>query len=383
MIQAFLPSLIASGGAIVNNVSIAALAPIPVTPAYSLSKAAAFSLTQSLRMLLAGQGVRVHAVLTGPVDTDMVRDLDIPKASPQSVAQGIFDGVGGPRRTSSPIPCPPPSPTAGRWGRPRRLSARTPLSCSLSPSRPNPSPAKRGTKVRQTSGQPVAGIATAARPSAAAGSTARLTGALAVTLGVAAACWVIAIQRMSGMDMGASARLGPFGSFTVLWLVMMAAMMLPGAAPAAVRRARASGRLLAAPLFAGSYLGVWALAGVVVYALYRPHGTVAAGAAAIVAGIYEFTPLKQRFRRRCRDSARSGFQFGLCCTGSCIGLMAMMVALGVMSITWMAVIAVLVLAQKLLPVKAAVDTPLALMIVGLGIWIVLAPSSVPGLSPPM
>ena len=94
VIQAFLPALIASGGAIVNNVSIAALAPIPVTPAYSLSKAAAFSLTQSLRMLLAGQGVRVHAVLTGPVDTDMVRDLDIPKASPQSVAQGIFDGVG-------------------------------------------------------------------------------------------------------------------------------------------------------------------------------------------------------------------------------------------------------------------------------------------------
>ena len=94
VIQAFLPSLLASGGAIVNNVSIAALAPIPVTPAYSLSKAAAFSLTQSLRMLLAGQGVRVHAILTGPVDTDMVRDLDIPKASPESVAKGIFDAVG-------------------------------------------------------------------------------------------------------------------------------------------------------------------------------------------------------------------------------------------------------------------------------------------------
>jgi len=93
VIQAFLPSLVASGGAIVNNTSIAALAPIPVTPAYSLSKAAEFSLTQSLRMLLARQGVRVHAVLTGPVDTDMVRDLDIPKSSPQAVAQGIFDGV--------------------------------------------------------------------------------------------------------------------------------------------------------------------------------------------------------------------------------------------------------------------------------------------------
>jgi NAD(P)-dependent dehydrogenase (short-subunit alcohol dehydrogenase family) len=91
--RAFLPSLIYSGGAIVNNVSIASLAPIPLSPAYSLSKAAVFSLTQSLRMLLAGQGVRVHAVLTGPVDTDMVRALDIPKASPQSVAQGIFDAV--------------------------------------------------------------------------------------------------------------------------------------------------------------------------------------------------------------------------------------------------------------------------------------------------
>ena len=91
--QAFLPLLIRSRGAIVNNVSLAALAPIPLTPAYSISKAAAFNMTQSLRALLAALGVRVHAVLTGPVDTDMVRDLDIPKASPQSVARGIFDGV--------------------------------------------------------------------------------------------------------------------------------------------------------------------------------------------------------------------------------------------------------------------------------------------------
>ena len=66
---------------------------MPVLPAYSISKAAAFSLTQSLRALLAGQGVRVHAVLTGPVDTDMSRDLDIPKASPESVARAILDGI--------------------------------------------------------------------------------------------------------------------------------------------------------------------------------------------------------------------------------------------------------------------------------------------------
>jgi len=93
MTQAFLPALTRSGGAIVNNVSLMALAPLPLTPAYAISKAAAFSLTQSLRALLAGQGVRVHAVLTGPTDTDMTRGFDIPKASPESVARAIFDAV--------------------------------------------------------------------------------------------------------------------------------------------------------------------------------------------------------------------------------------------------------------------------------------------------
>jgi NAD(P)-dependent dehydrogenase (short-subunit alcohol dehydrogenase family) len=91
--QAFLPLLIRSGGAIVNNVSMMAHAPFPVTPAYAISKAAAFNMTQSLRALLAGQGVRVHAVLTGPTETDMTRGLEIPKASPPSVARAIFDGV--------------------------------------------------------------------------------------------------------------------------------------------------------------------------------------------------------------------------------------------------------------------------------------------------
>jgi NAD(P)-dependent dehydrogenase (short-subunit alcohol dehydrogenase family) len=91
--QAFLPLLTRSGGAIVNNLSVNAFAPLPLIPAYSVSKAAAFSLTQSLRALLAGRGVSVHAVLTGPVDTDMNRGLDIPKASPESAAQAIFDGV--------------------------------------------------------------------------------------------------------------------------------------------------------------------------------------------------------------------------------------------------------------------------------------------------
>ncbi len=91
--QAFLPLLTRSRGAIVNVVSIAAFASLPVMSAYSISKAAAFSLSQSLRALLAGRGVSVHAVLTGPVDTDMTRGLDIPKASPESVARAIFGGV--------------------------------------------------------------------------------------------------------------------------------------------------------------------------------------------------------------------------------------------------------------------------------------------------
>lgn len=94
MIQAFLPLLTRSGGAIVNNLSVNALAPLPLIPAYSISKAAAFNLTQSLRALLKQRGVSVHAVLTGPVDTDMTRGLDIPKSSPESVARAIFDGVG-------------------------------------------------------------------------------------------------------------------------------------------------------------------------------------------------------------------------------------------------------------------------------------------------
>jgi NAD(P)-dependent dehydrogenase (short-subunit alcohol dehydrogenase family) len=91
--QAFLPLLKRSNGAIVNNLSLVALAALPVLPAYSISKAAAFNMTQSLRAFLAGQGVTVHAVFLGPIDTDMNRGFDIPKASAETAAQGIFDGL--------------------------------------------------------------------------------------------------------------------------------------------------------------------------------------------------------------------------------------------------------------------------------------------------
>ncbi|HEY5051472.1 MAG TPA: DUF2182 domain-containing protein [Acidothermaceae bacterium] len=207
--------------------------------------------------------------------------------------------------------------------------------------------------------------------------------ALTATLGLAAAAWVIAVRQMNGMNMGVATTLGSFGFFVAVWVSMMAAMMLPAAAPAVLRRADASRRLRAVLGFVGSYLVVWTLVGIAVYALYRPHGSVAAGAVVIAAGAYEWTPLKRRCRRRCRERIRSGFAFGLYCVGSSIGLMLILVAVGVMSIAWMSVVAGVVLAQKLLPAKAAADVALALGIVGLGILIVIAPSVVPGLTPAM
>jgi predicted metal-binding membrane protein len=120
----------------------------------------------------------------------------------------------------------------------------------------------------------------------------------------------------------------------------------------------------------------------VAYALDRPHGTLAAGVVVIAAAAYELTPVKRHFRRRCRQDSGSGLGYGLCCIGSTIGLMSMLVALGVMSLFWMAVVAVVACAQKLLPVRAAIDVPVTLALIGLGLLIVIQPSLVPGLMPP-
>src|SRR5215467_5727228 len=111
---------------------------------------------------------------------------------------------------------------------------------------------------------------------AAAARTGTTAAALTATLGLAAASWAIAVWQMHGMDMGTATRLGSFAFFIAAWAVMMAAMMLPGAAPAVLRRAHVGG-VRAVPLFIGSYLAVWALVGAAVYAMYRPHGDVAAG----------------------------------------------------------------------------------------------------------
>lgn len=207
--------------------------------------------------------------------------------------------------------------------------------------------------------------------------------AFAGTVGLAAVGWVVAVRQMNGMDMGDATRLGSFTFFVGLWLAMMAAMMLPGAAPAVARSVHAGGRVRELPLFIGSYLAVWALVGLAVYGVYRPHGSFVAGLVVIAAGVYELTPLKRHFRQRCRKSVRSGWGFGLDCVGASIGLMLILVALSVMSVAWMFVIAVIAVTQKLVPANAAIDLPLALAIVGLGILMLLSPSSVPGLTPPM
>jgi predicted metal-binding membrane protein len=205
------------------------------------------------------------------------------------------------------------------------------------------------------------------------------TATLLATLGLAAGGWILTIEHMQGMDMGTAARLGTLPYFMSVWVPMMAAMMLPGTAPSARRFVAAGGRVLYLPRYVGAYLAIWALFGVIMYGLYRPHSTVAAGAFTVAAGGYELTSTKRRFRRMCQARVSSGLELGLCCVGSTIGLMLMMVALGVMSLTWMAVTAVVVLAQKLLPPRRTIDALVAVAIVALGIAVIVIPASVPGL----
>lgn len=197
---------------------------------------------------------------------------------------------------------------------------------------------------------------------------------------IAVVCWVSAIQQMHGMSMGPG--LGSLDFFIGMWTTMMAAMMLPGAIPAVLYRTHTRG-VRTIPLFLVLYVAVWTAVGLVAYALDRPHGSLAAGVVTIAAGAYELTPLKRHFRWRCHETVGSGFGFGLDCVGSTIGLMVMLVALGVMSVTWMVVVAVLIVCQKLLPAKAAIDVPIALAIIGIGVLITVAPSTVPGLMPSM
>jgi len=192
---------------------------------------------------------------------------------------------------------------------------------------------------------------------------ASVVAATVATVGLGVVGWAVTIPRMSRMDMGVASTLGSFPFFLSVWVPMM----LPGVAPSVLRLAGSGRAALDIPRYIGSYLSVWALFGVLVFALYRPHGTATAGAITIAAGAYELTPMKRRFRDMCRDRPSSGLSLGLCCVGSSVGLMLMMVAYGVMSLVWMAGIAGVVLLQKLVPPRTLYDVPVALAIIGLGI----------------
>jgi predicted metal-binding membrane protein len=223
-------------------------------------------------------------------------------------------------------------------------------------------------------------------------------------LGAALVAWIVTVQRMRGMDAGPGTDLGALGWFTGIWVTMMAAMMLPAAAPMVLVHARA-GRG-STVLFVAGYLVAWTAYGLAAYGVYRGiraaapsflawdrGGPWVAGGALVAAGAYQLTPLKTLCLRHCRSplgfllhqrgsSLRLGATHGGWCVGCCGGLMLALFALGVMSLAWMAVVALVILAEKALPGGEALARATAVALVALGFWVAAAPASVPGLTQP-
>jgi predicted metal-binding membrane protein len=215
----------------------------------------------------------------------------------------------------------------------------------------------------------------------------------------ALAAWAVTIERMRGMDEGPGTDLGGLGWYLGVWVTMTAAMMLPSAAPAARRVAR---RALVVPtlLFCAGYLIVWTVYGVVAYGVYRlvgeldisrlawdRDGPYAAGAVIVAAGFYELSPVKRLSVRRCRgarpgNAFRAGIAHGRDCVGCSGALMAVLFVLGVMSLVWMAVVALVIFAQKVLPQGMRLTPVVAVALVALGIWVAVSPGTVPGLTDP-
>src|SRR4051794_19363973 len=238
-----------------------------------------------------------------------------------------------------------------------------------------------------------------------------------LVVGAALVTWILTYHRMRGMDAGPGTDLGGLAWFTGIWVTMMAAMMLPSVAPMVLlfhrvssERAKRGQTSVSVWLFCLSYLAVWTLYGLAAYGLYRlvvhfdfgfldwdSAGPYVAGAAIVAAGIYELTPLKSVCLRHCRTplhfvlghwregrlgALRMGVEHGAYCVGCCWGLMVVLFALGVMSLTWMAVVAGLIFAQKVLPRGESLTRPFAVLLIGIGIWVAAAPGSVPGLTLP-
>jgi predicted metal-binding membrane protein len=237
-------------------------------------------------------------------------------------------------------------------------------------------------------------------------------GLIALLFGLAGVAWWSTADRMSGMDAGPGTELGALGWFLGVWAVMMAAMMFPSVAPTVALYARlARERARTGPLvFAGGYLVTWTVTGLVAYGLFVAGreglggeltwdgaGRWLAGATLIVAAVYELTPAKDACLGRCRsplgflvgswrDGLHGAFEMGArhgaWCVGCCWGLMASLFALGVMSLAWMALVAALIALEKVLPWGRAVRWGTAALLLVLGIALIAAPDTVPGLTTP-
>ena len=229
--------------------------------------------------------------------------------------------------------------------------------------------------------------------------------------------WIVTIDRMQGMDAGPGTNLGGLGWFLGVWATMMAAMMLPSVMPMTLAFARVSGdhqrhgrSFIPAWVFISGYLAAWTAYGLLAYAIFRviqsahidplswrADGPLIAGAAIVVAGLYQLSPLKRSCLRRCRPATHpviggrrpawpgavlTGFEHGALCIGCCWGLMLVLFALGVMSILWMLVVAGLIFAEKVLPFGERLSRLFAVALMLGGIWVAAAPSSVPGLTQP-
>jgi predicted metal-binding membrane protein len=242
----------------------------------------------------------------------------------------------------------------------------------------------------------------------------RETNVTAALLVAALVAWIVTYRRMRGMDDGPGTDLGGLGWYVGVWVTATAAMMLPSVVPtvsvyARVEEERRAGRIGTAAFVSG-YLIAWTIYGLLTYGAYRgpkeaaPNflswshaGRYVAAGALLAAGLYELTSLKQLCLRHCRaplhsvlggwrngrsGAVRMGLDHGLYCVGCCSGLMVALFALGVMSVTWMAAVALIVLVQKVLPYGERFALVSAVAFVSLGIWVAAAPGSVPGLHVP-
>ena len=237
-------------------------------------------------------------------------------------------------------------------------------------------------------------------------------GLVALLFGLAGAGWWLTADRMRGMDGGPWTALGTLGWFLGVWVVMMAAMMLPSVAPTVALYARMTKERspLSPLLFAAGYLATWAGAGVLAFALagsgrrivgdvlaWDRAGRWVAGGTLVAAAVYELTPLKNVCLGKCRSplgfllgswrggrtgAVRMGAKNGAWCVGCCWALMASIFALGIMSVAWMAFVAALIGAEKTVPWRRVATYGTAGILLALGVLLLVAPDAVPALTIP-